>query len=77
MSQPEREEDAMRDVDVIPRRRWTLVAERIGGQRTARWFRDESCGAWYVAESWKRPNRGRPLTSEQAAYVEGLIGGAR
>jgi hypothetical protein len=66
-----------RDFDVLPRRRWTLVAEWLGsredGQRTARWFRDNSTGRWYVAESWKRPNLRHPLTSEQTAHVESVL----
>lgn len=66
-----------RQVDLITRRRYDLVAEWLGsredGQRTARWFHDKQTGAWYVAESWKRPNLNRPLNAEQTSYVEGLI----
>lgn len=66
-----------REFDVIARRRWTLVAEWLGdretGQRTARWFRDNDTGVWYLAESWKRPNLIRRLNAEQVAYVESVI----
>lgn len=62
--------------DVIRRRRYTLVAERLSegvNDRTARWFRDNETGVWYTAESWKRPNFRRSLTAEQARYVETLL----
>lgn len=66
-----------REFDVIRRRRWVLVAEWLGsrenGQRTARWMQDTQTGLWYMAESWKRPNLGRPLNAEQTAYVESVI----
>lgn len=46
-----------RRFEVHPRRRWTLIAEYLSnGQQTARWFRDNDSGDWYMAESWKRPN---------------------
>jgi hypothetical protein len=52
-----------RQFDVIPRyprRRWTKVAEVIGGQRSAIWFQDTQTGRWYAAESWKRPEPAAP-----------------
>lgn len=64
-------------LELIPRRRYVLVAERLSpaiGDRTARWFYDKQTGTWYLAESWKRPNLGRPLNAEQVAYVETLLG---
>jgi hypothetical protein len=69
--------DRIREFDVIPRKRWTLVAEWLGsrddGQRTARWFKDNETGLWYTAESWKRPNLRHQLNDDQAAYVESVI----
>jgi hypothetical protein len=66
-------ESAARQFDVIPGRRWTKVAEVIGGQRSAIWFQDTQTGRWYAAESWKRPNLRHPLNDEQAAFVESVL----
>ena len=49
------------------------LGSREDGQRTARWFRDEQSGRWYVAESWMRPNLRYPLKAEQVAFVESLL----
>lgn len=66
-----------RQFDVIPGRRYNLVAEWLGsredGQRTARWFYDTRDDVWYVAESWTRPNKRHMLNAEQRAYVETVI----
>jgi hypothetical protein len=51
-------------------RRWVLIAERMHGQRTARFFYDRQTGDWYTAESWKRHNA--PLMRElEAAFGVG------
>jgi hypothetical protein len=61
---------------VIPGRTWRHVAEIIGGDQTARWSQHIPSGVWYVSAGWKRPNKLRRLSADQAAYVSSLIGEA-
>ena len=63
-------------LDVIERKRYILIAERLSevvGDRTARVFKDKQTGEWYPAESWKRPNKRYRLRPEQVAYMERVL----